>query len=605
MVFDAKTKHALRSRGMRWTACIAVLALGLPFAAAQPVPQTIATGQGPIAIAINENTHKAYIANHGSSSVTVIDGRTRSVVATVKTGSSPEGIAVNPVTNRVYVANPGDGTVTVIDGANDTVLTSVRAGSYPQALAVNPATNKIYVANNYAHSVTIIDGVTHNATTVRVGQGPRGVVANPATNKIYTANYGSKDATEIDGATDEATSVPTGKHPWAIASDTRSSRVFVVNEDSASISIVDSASRNTRSVPVGEIPFAISVNSETGRVYALTYSTPSMVAIDGAAGTVIKTLPLPARPSAIAVNPKTNRIYIATQTTGSVLEVDGATNTLIGTVKSGKLPYAMAVDSMANLVYVANNGDASVTIIDGSAPLTSMPKPKFRVLALAEAGSGDHQSFVDTARQYLDRWAAESGFTVDYITSTERLNEQTLSQYQLFIQLNYPPYRWAPIAQKAFEDYISQGKGGWIGFHHAALLGTFDGYPMDPWFSRFLGGIRYTNYIPDFAKATVKVEDPSHPLFKGLPSSFVIDKEEWYTWNQSPRPNVHVLATVDESSYVPDRPIKMGGDHPVIWSNPDFKARNAYIFMGHYGGLFDNPNFVQLFKNAVFWAAGQ
>ncbi|HEY4084974.1 MAG TPA: ThuA domain-containing protein, partial [Bryobacteraceae bacterium] len=425
------------------------------------------------------------------------------------------------------------------------------------------------------------------------------------TNKIYTANYGSKDITEIDGATNEATPVPVGKHPWTIASDTRSNRIFVVNEDSASISIVDGAGRNARSVPVGDVPFAIGVNPETSRVYALTWSTPSMVAIDSAAGTVIKTLPLPARPSAIAVNPKSNRIYIATRSTDSVLEVDGATNTPLGTVKTGTLPYAMAVDSTANLVYVANLGDASVTVIDGSAPLSEIPKPKFRVIALAEAASGDHQSFVDTARQYLDRWAAESGFTVDYITGTERLNEQTLSQYQLFIQLNYPPYHWAPAAQKAFEDYINQGKGGWIGFHHASLLGTFDGYPMDPWFSQFLGGIRFTGYIPDFAKATVKVEDPSHPLFKGLPPSFTIDKEEWYTWSQSPRPNVDVLATVDESSYVPDRPIKMGGDHPVIWSNPHFKARNVYIFMGHYGGLFDNPNFVQLFRNAVFWAAGQ
>jgi type 1 glutamine amidotransferase len=51
--------------------------------------------------------------------------------------------------------------------------------------------------------------------------------------------------------------------------------------------------------------------------------------------------------------------------------------------------------------------------------------------------------------------------------------------------------------------------------------------------------------------------------------------------------------------------IKMGGDHPVIWSNPHYKARNVYIFMGHYAGLFDNPNFVQLFRNAIFWGAGQ
>jgi type 1 glutamine amidotransferase len=154
-------------------------------------------------------------------------------------------------------------------------------------------------------------------------------------------------------------------------------------------------------------------------------------------------------------------------------------------------------------------------------------------------------------------------------------------------------------------DYITQGKGGWIGFHHAGLLGDFDGYPMDPWFSQFMGGIRFTHYLPDFAKATVKIEDPKSPLARGLPPSFVIDREEWYTWSKSPRPNVQVLATVDESSYVPNTMIKMGGDHPVVWSNPHYKARNVYIFMGHHGGLFESPDFVQLFRNAIFWAAAQ
>ena len=229
--------------------------------------------------------------------------------------------------------------------------------------------------------------------------------------------------------------------------------------------------------------------------------------------------------------------------------------------------------------------------------------PRFRVVALAERGGGEHQKFVDAAKIYLNALAAENDFAIDHITGTEGINEEFLAQYALFIQLNYPPYRWAPIAKEAFEDYITQGKGGWIGFHHAGLLGDFDGYPMDPWFSQFMGGIRFTHYLPDFAKATVKIEDPKSPLARGLPPSFVIDREEWYTWSQSPRPNVHVLATVDESSYVPNTMIKMGGDHPVVWSNPHYKARNVYIFMGHHGGLFESPDFVQLFRNAIFWAA--
>ena len=594
-------KVKLRVAAVAVSACI--LAHG------QAVSQHIVTGQQPMAIAVNEATNKAYIVNHNEKSVTVIDGKTRTAIATIKTGAGPEAIAVNPLTNRVYVVNAGENAVTVIDGATDSVAATVPTGSNCNAVAVNPTTNKIYVTNNFGHSVTVIDGVTNLPVTFRVGQGPRGIAVNSVTNRIYTANYGSRDSTTIDGATNAITSVPTGSHPWAIAADSRANKVYVVNEDSASVTILDGATGLTKNVTVGEIPFAVAVNSAANKAYVLSYAGSTMSVIDGATGTVSATVALAAHPSAIAVNPKTNQIFIANQSAASVLVLDGKTHAILATVNAGAIPFAMAVDATANQVYVANFSGGSATVISGLAGLQSSntwPRPpKFRVLALAERVSGDHQRFVDAGRLFLDKLAAANDFAIDYITGTERINAESLAQYKLFIQLNYPPYRWAPVAKAAFEDYITQGKGGWIGFHHAALLGDFDGYPMDLWFSQFLGGIRFTHYLPDFAKATVHIEDPSSPLAKGLPPSFVIDKEEWYTWNKSPRPNVSVLATVDESSYVPDTMIKMGGDHPVVWSNPHYKARNVYIFLGHHAGLFDSPEFVQLFRNAIFWGAGQ
>ncbi|MCW3118085.1 MAG: glycosyl hydrolase [Chitinophagaceae bacterium] len=91
---------------------------------------------------------------------------------------------------------------------------------------------------------------------------------------------------------------------------------------------------------------------------------------------------------------------------------------------------------------------------------------------------------------------------------------------------------------------------------------------------------------------------------KGLPASFTIEKEEWYTYDKSPRPQVHVIASVDESSYTPARTIKMG-DHPVIWTNDHVAARNIYIFMGHSPDLFNNASYKTIFRNAIFWAAGK
>jgi type 1 glutamine amidotransferase len=227
----------------------------------------------------------------------------------------------------------------------------------------------------------------------------------------------------------------------------------------------------------------------------------------------------------------------------------------------------------------------------------------FKVLAIAERG-GIHQPFVDAAKLWLQKEAAIDDFTIDYIEDTKPIDATYLAHYQLFIELNYPPYNWTATAATAFTDAIEQGSIGWIGFHHAALLGEFDGFPMWPWFSRFMGDIRFTKYIPTFATGTVNVEDPSHPAMKNLPHSFVISDEEWYTWSKSPRFNVHVLASVDESSYTPDTTVKMG-DHPVVWSNEHVKARNIYIFMGHHPELFQNAAFTTLFHNSILWAAGK
>ncbi len=229
-------------------------------------------------------------------------------------------------------------------------------------------------------------------------------------------------------------------------------------------------------------------------------------------------------------------------------------------------------------------------------------EPRFRALVLYENG-GHHIEYSKRARVWIDNLAAKSNFQVFYIQNTDTIDDLLLSRYQLFIQLDYPPYGWKKEAVAAFEKYITEGKGGWIGFHHASLLGEFDGYHMWQWFSEFQGGIRYSNYIPTFVEGRVHVEDTKHPSMKGMPKIFTIEKEEWYTYNLSPRANVHVIASVDESSYKPDTKIKMG-DHPVIWTNLHFPARNIYIFMGHSPELFDNKAYTTLFKNSIFWAAG-
>ena len=228
---------------------------------------------------------------------------------------------------------------------------------------------------------------------------------------------------------------------------------------------------------------------------------------------------------------------------------------------------------------------------------------KIKILVLTERG-GQHESFTSAAIQWLD--AEKENLNIEWteINNTKPVNEAYLGQFQLILQLDYPPYSWTPEAQSAFIRYIDEGRTGWIGFHHATLLGEFDGYPMWNWFSDFMGGIRFQNYIAQLADGTVRVEDTSHPVMHGVSSSFTLCADEWYTFDKSPRPNVQVLANVDESSYLPQTDIKMG-DHPVVWVNGQKKARNVYFLMGHSNRLFESADFKTMFANAIRWAGNK
>lgn len=225
--------------------------------------------------------------------------------------------------------------------------------------------------------------------------------------------------------------------------------------------------------------------------------------------------------------------------------------------------------------------------------------PTRRILVLAERG-GLHEPFTAAGLQWLEENKERFNMELTILSTAEHIAKDELNKYHLVLQLNHPPYAWSDEAKEDFQRYIDRGIGNYIGFHHASLLGEFDGYAMWPWFSEFMGGVRYQNYIADKCDGSVQVEDRQHPVMKDVPGTFVIEDDEWYTYNKNPRENVHVLAHVDEASYTIKTDIKMG-DHPVIWTHPAKGARNVYFQFGHSKRLFDNPTFIKLLENALEW----
>ena len=251
--------------------------------------------------------------------------------------------------------------------------------------------------------------------------------------------------------------------------------------------------------------------------------------------------------------------------------------------------------------YASDNsqGDERTTLYLSLLKNKKATVPPRQVLVLAERG-GLHEPFTATGLQWLEDNKERFNMQLTILSTAEHIAKDELGKYHLVLQLNHPPYAWSKESQEDFQRYIDRGTGNYIGFHHASLLGEFDGYSMWQWFSDFMGSVRYQNYIADKCDGTVQVEDRQHPVMKDIPGTFVIEDDEWYTYNKDPRQNVHVLAHVDEASYTINTDIKMG-DHPVIWTNPTKGARNVYFQFGHSKLLFDNPAFIKLLENALEW----
>ena len=244
------------------------------------------------------------------------------------------------------------------------------------------------------------------------------------------------------------------------------------------------------------------------------------------------------------------------------------------------------------------------------------PAPRFKVLVIAELrdpnnpnGDEIHRPYVEAATIWLDRLAADSNFTVSYLESPNTMTDSMLATVDVIWQMNYTPFRWNLAAKAALERYMDSGKGAWLGDHHASLYGSAVTNETWPWYAdNLLGGINYRNYVSKFASGVVRVEDPAHRVFRGVPKSFPISTEEWYVWDRSPRAKVHVLASVDESTYQFVDPSQSGirmGDHPVVWTNDKLRARNLYIFMGHHPNLFANAAYTTLLTNSIMWLANK
>lgn len=225
--------------------------------------------------------------------------------------------------------------------------------------------------------------------------------------------------------------------------------------------------------------------------------------------------------------------------------------------------------------------------------------PSFRVLAFF-TGKQDqaHISFLGEAVKWFPQQAAANGFTFDTTSDWSRLNDAALAPYRVVVFLDTRPEN--PAQRAAFQRYVERG-GGWMGFHFAGFALGKSKYPADwPWYhDTFLGAGQYASNTWRPTSAVLRVEDPAHPVTRGLPHTFRSNPSEWYRWERDLRtnPDIDILLAIDSTSFPLGTGPKLheiwhSGYYPVAWTNR--KYRMVYFNFGHndidYEHKYDTTN---------------
>lgn len=214
------------------------------------------------------------------------------------------------------------------------------------------------------------------------------------------------------------------------------------------------------------------------------------------------------------------------------------------------------------------------------------------------------------ANRALEEIARQRGWSSYTTENAAIFNPAQLARFQAVIWNSVSGDVLTPQQRDAFRKWLEKG-GGFVGLHGAG------GDPQYAWrwYVDDLIGTQFIGHImdPQFQLATLKVEDRSHPATRHLNSTWR-RTDEWYSFATSPREKgYHILVTIDERSYRPEerllpftkpKNIRMGADHPMVWTHCVGDGRAFYSALGHAASTYREPQHLEMIAGAIAWAAG-
>ena len=168
---------------------------------------------------LSHDGRRAYTANVGPGTVSVIDVHARKVLKIIPISANTQRIAISPDDKWVFTADQTKPQLVVIDTASDTVAKWISMEGIGYGSAPTPDGRWLLVALPDQNKVAIIDLKTMQvARSVPVGTFPQEVLVRPDGKAAYVSCEHANQVAEIDTATWTVTrSISTGKYADGLA----------------------------------------------------------------------------------------------------------------------------------------------------------------------------------------------------------------------------------------------------------------------------------------------------------------------------------------------------------------------------------------------------
>jgi type 1 glutamine amidotransferase len=208
-------------------------------------------------------------------------------------------------------------------------------------------------------------------------------------------------------------------------------------------------------------------------------------------------------------------------------------------------------------------------------------EPKLRVLVV----SGGHGFPVEPFREVFKGYPDMECTFVDEKIGGEAFQDVDDFPYDAILLYNYMK-QLSEKEQANFLKLMDRGVGLVI-LHHAIY-----GYRPWPEFQKIVGVTSWLSGAKDNVDFKIHVEDPNHPITKGL-SDFAVTGEVYQGHGLDPK--MHVLLSTDEPT----------NSKHVAWVHTYRKSRVCYFQLGHDAKAYGNKGFIEFLGQAIRWVAGR